>query len=209
MKVSTYIMQLKEAGNYSWNQISERSGVPVSTIRSIAAGTVEQPSHQTVHDIIVAIGGSMDDLYATPRSVREEMIEVRKIEAEADEDLKITIRTMRDIREEMLSSMRDGYEHQLTAMREGYDREISKIEASHARELSGLQRSNHTLRISIYVILVTFALAMITIIGILIYDITHLDRGWVQAFYGWTRSNVGNTTLRDLIRDFLAGLGRI
>ena len=198
MKVSTYIMQLKEAGNYSWNQISERSGVPVSTIRSIAAGNVEQPSHQTVHDIIVAIGGSMDDLYATPRSVREEMIEVRKIEAEAPEDLKLTIRTMREIREEMLNSLRDGYERQLT-----------KMEATHAREVASLRESNKALRITAYLSIITLVLIMAAIIGVLIYDLTHLDRGWVQAFYGWTRSNVGNSTLRDLIKDFLAGLGRV
>lgn len=172
MKISTYIMQLKDATGYSWNQISERSGVPASTIRSIAQGAVEQPSHQTVHDIIEALGGSLDDLYAKPASVRQEMLEVRKKEAEGTEELRLTIRTMRDIREEMLH-----------AQKEAYERQISHMKETHDRELSDLRSSNKTLRITLYLAIVLILVILVSIIAVLVYDLTHLDRGWIQAYF--------------------------
>ena len=193
MKAATYIMQLKEAGGYSWKTINTMSGVPESTIRSIASGAVEQPSAQTLYDIITSMGGSMDELYGAPKAIREEMIEVRQIEAAADEDLKLTIRTMREIREEMLRSQRESYE-----------RQIVKMEESHAREIAGLSMSNKVLRMTLLFTVLFTMLMLVSIIGVLIYDLTHLDRGWVQAFYGWTRSNVGNSTLRDLIESALS-----
>ena len=173
MKTANYIMQLKEAGGYSWKTISTMSGVPESTIRSIASGSVEQPSLQTVYDIISSMGGSMDELYATPKAIREEMMEVRQIEAEATEDLKLTIRTMREIREEMIRSQRVSYERQLL-----------KMEESHNREIAGLTISNKVLRTALVCTVLFTMLLLVTIIGILIYDLTHLDRGWVQAFFG-------------------------
>lgn len=172
MKISTYIMQLKDATGYSWNQISERSKVPVSTIRSIANGSVEQPSYQTLQSIVEAIGGSMDDLYAAPRSVRSEMLEVRKAEAEGTDELKLTIRTMRDIREQMLAAQKESYERQLQHMKE-----------AHERETKSLRDSNRMLRITAVLAISALLIIMVTIIGILIYDLTHLDRGWVQAFF--------------------------
>ena len=158
MKMSTYSMQLKEAGGYSWNQISERSGVPVSTIRSIANGSVEQPSHQTVHNIVVAIGGSLDDLYAMPPAVRQDMLDVRKAEAEGTEELKLTIRTMREIRDTMLEAQREPYERQIQHMKE-----------SHERELSGLRESNKSLRRTSCLAIGALIVIMVCIIAILVY----------------------------------------
>ena len=186
MKVSNYIMQLKEATGFSWSQISAGCGVPISTVRSIASGTVAQPNHQTLHDIITFLGGSLDDLYATPASVRGEMLEVRKIEAEADEDLKITIRAMRGIREEMLQAQRECYERQLAYTEDAYAREISHIKETHQREIASYQKSNRALRITAFAAIAALLLVLIFVIGILAYDLTHLDKGWVQAFYGMT-----------------------
>lgn len=186
MKIATYIMQLKESGSYSWKNISTMSGVPESTIRSIASGAVEQPSHQTVYDIITSMGGSMDELYGTPKAIREEMIEVRQIEAAADEDLKLTIRTMREIREEMLRSQRENYE-----------RQILKMEESHTREVANLAASNRVLRMALLCTVLFTMVLLVTIIGVLIYDLTHLDRGWVQAFYN-------HSTWKSIFDAFLA-----
>lgn len=187
MKVSTYILQLKEATGLSWNQISTGCGVPVSTIRSIASGSVAQPSHQTIHDIITFMGGSLDDLYATPASVRSEMLEVRKIEANASDDLKVTIREMREIREDMLKSQLDSFEKQMAKTEDAHAREISHMEEAHKRELAALQRSNHHLRVMLIIALAIALAIMLFVICILSYDLTHLDNGWIQAFNGYLK----------------------
>ncbi len=176
-------MQLKEATGLSWNEISDRCRVPVSTIRSYASGSVAQPSHQALHDIVTALGGSLDDLYATPASVRSDLLKVREIEAEADEDLKITIRTMREIREEMLQSVRDSYERQISKAEEAYTREIAHLNDTHQREIAALSKSNRTLRTTVLVAVAALLVTLLVVIGILSYDITHLDKGWVQAAF--------------------------
>lgn len=181
MTIANYIMQLKESTGSSWKTISAKSNIPESTIRSIASGNVEQPSIQTVYAIISSMGGSLDELYATPKSVREEMMEVRQIESEATDDLKLTIRTMREIREEMLRSQRESYERQLL-----------KLEESQSREIASLTTSNKVLRTALVFTVIFTIILLVTIIGVLIYDLTHLDRGWVQAFF---RQGIGEWKL--------------
>lgn len=179
MKIAEYIMQLKDAGGYSWNMISEMSGVPISTIRSIASGSVEQPSYQVVCDIITAMGGSLDVMYTTPK-IKKEMQQVRQAEEDGTEELKITIRTMRGIRTEMLENQRMSYETQISQLKESYEREVMH-----------LTKSNATLRKTLYFGLAAIIIILVAIICILIYDITHLDRGWVQAFFDTSSRIVG------------------
>lgn len=176
-KAGPYILQLKEAKGYSWNQCSEVCRVPASTIRSYASGSVAQPSYQTLFDIVTGLGGSLDELYATPESVRSEMLEVRKIEAGADEDLKVTIRTLREAKDEMVQSVRESYERQIIKTEEEHVREIVHLKESYHREIEMLKRSNRGLKIATVAMMAALLLVLVVVIGILAYDITHAVGG--------------------------------
>lgn len=52
--------QLKEKRGLSNQQISEKSGVSLSTVQRIMSGQTASPSYQDVADIVVALGGSLD-----------------------------------------------------------------------------------------------------------------------------------------------------
>ena len=64
----SYLNELKEqAGNPSNAEIAEKSGIQESTVSRMLAGNVENPRFQTVVDIVIALGGSLDDLVGIVR----------------------------------------------------------------------------------------------------------------------------------------------
>ncbi len=55
------LKDLKEKSKMSNHEISELSGVPESTINRIFSGHTDNPSFQTICDIVLALDGSLDD----------------------------------------------------------------------------------------------------------------------------------------------------
>lgn len=53
---------LKEKRKLTNQQLSDLSGVPIGTINRIMAGQTDNPSFQTVCDIVMAMDGSLDEL---------------------------------------------------------------------------------------------------------------------------------------------------
>lgn len=53
---------LKEEKHLTVQQIADRSGVPVSTVSRVLSGQTDNPNFQTVCDIVMAMGGSLDEL---------------------------------------------------------------------------------------------------------------------------------------------------
>ena len=74
--VKNYLIALKEKGNFSWSDLSTMSGLPDTTIRKIFSGETADPRCETVMKLVVAMGGSMDELV---NGKREEEIEVNAI----------------------------------------------------------------------------------------------------------------------------------
>ena len=60
--LSTRLKELKDQRKLTNQQLSELSGVPVGTINRIMAGQTDNPSFQTVCDMVMAMGGSLDEL---------------------------------------------------------------------------------------------------------------------------------------------------
>ena len=60
--LSTRLKELKDQRKLTNQQLSDLSGVPVGTINCIMAGQTDNPSFQTVCDMVMAMGGSLDEL---------------------------------------------------------------------------------------------------------------------------------------------------
>ena len=56
------LRELKGRSGMSTQQISDRSGLPASTISRILSGQTDSPGFQTVCDLVRAMGGSLDEL---------------------------------------------------------------------------------------------------------------------------------------------------
>ena len=60
--LSTQLKLLKEKRKLTNQQLSDLSGVPVGTINRILSGQTDNPSFQTVCDMVMAMDGSLDEL---------------------------------------------------------------------------------------------------------------------------------------------------
>ena len=60
--LSTQLKELKDKKKLTNQQLSDLSGVPVGTINRIMAGQTDNPSFQTVCDLVMAMEGSLDEL---------------------------------------------------------------------------------------------------------------------------------------------------
>ena len=63
------LASLKETSKMTVRQISEKSGVPVSTVTRVLSGETMNPSFEVIKSIVQAMGGSVDevaDLVAKP-----------------------------------------------------------------------------------------------------------------------------------------------
>jgi len=72
--LSTQLKLLKEKRKLTNQQVADLSGVPIGTINRIMAGQTDNPSFQTVCDIVMAMDGSLDELVG----IREETPQEKK-----------------------------------------------------------------------------------------------------------------------------------
>ena len=68
------IAEMRKTRGWTIDELSDRSGVPVSTIKKISAGITKRPNIETVKAIVHAMGFTLDDL--DDESVLEEKKDV-------------------------------------------------------------------------------------------------------------------------------------
>lgn len=61
-KAKEYILALKEAGSFSFEDIANLSGIPVQTVRNILSGKTPDARFGTVAKIVLSLGGDLNEL---------------------------------------------------------------------------------------------------------------------------------------------------
>lgn len=57
-----YLIKLKNELHLTYEELSEKSGVPESTLIRIFSGKTASPYYQTIEDIVKAMNGSLDEM---------------------------------------------------------------------------------------------------------------------------------------------------
>lgn len=70
--LADYLRMLKDKKNVTNQELSDLSGVPIGTINRIMARQTDNPSFQTVCDIVIALDGSLDDLAGIKTTAEKE-----------------------------------------------------------------------------------------------------------------------------------------
>lgn len=84
------LKELKKNTNLSSKQIAEKTKLPERTVNRILAGETDHPRVDTLHLIVTALGGSLNDIFADTNVVvaTETLVEVKEavevVEAERD-----------------------------------------------------------------------------------------------------------------------------
>ena len=61
-KAREYIVALKNAGNFSLEDITNLSGIPIQTIKNICSGKTPDARFGTVAKIVISLGGDLNEL---------------------------------------------------------------------------------------------------------------------------------------------------
>ena len=61
-KVREYLIALKEAGRFSYEDVANLSGTPVQTVRNYFSGKTPNPSFATVAKMIISLGGDLNEI---------------------------------------------------------------------------------------------------------------------------------------------------
>ena len=61
-KARDYILALKEAGNFTSEDMANISGIPLSTIRNICSGKTPDARFGTIAKLVISLGGDLNEL---------------------------------------------------------------------------------------------------------------------------------------------------
>jgi transcriptional regulator with XRE-family HTH domain len=61
-KVREYLIALKDAGHFSYEDVANLSGTPGQTVRNIYTGKTPDPRFATVAKIIISLGGDLNEI---------------------------------------------------------------------------------------------------------------------------------------------------
>jgi pyruvate/2-oxoglutarate dehydrogenase complex dihydrolipoamide acyltransferase (E2) component len=85
--VKDYLTTLKNAGDFSWAEISNISGYPDSTIRKIFSGETADPRFETVAKIVLGMGGNLDDAISSSKKKEIEVSSTISLKESCDQRL--------------------------------------------------------------------------------------------------------------------------
>lgn len=89
--VVQYLKALKSKGKFTSAELAQMSGIPETTIRKILSGETADPRFDTVAKLVLAMGGSMNDLVekVEEKDMKESpVIAIKEVYEEHIKDLK-------------------------------------------------------------------------------------------------------------------------
>lgn len=113
------LKDLKKKTGMSAKQIADMTKLPERTVNRIFSGDTDNPYMDTLHRIVTALGGSLDDVFADTKVVvaTESLVEVKETAeaAEAERDLVIAelemLRAKTDAQEKEILLLKERLQH--------------------------------------------------------------------------------------------------
>lgn len=134
-KVKDYMIALKDAGGFTYEDVANLSGTPLQTVRNIFTGKTPDPRFATLAKIIISLGGDLNEIigYEKKKEIEvnstvslKETYEMRisdliKSYEERIEDVKafcdLRVADLKKLYEERLIDLRKLYEERLAELR--------------------------------------------------------------------------------------------
>lgn len=152
MTMAEYLVDLKERGNYSFEQIAAKSGIPEGTVKNVLSGKTEDPRFDTISKIVYAMDGSMDE-FTAQKFNRTQAVEPAEKSVETAE----------------IVLLRESYEARIAEIKQTYEARIEDLRKQQQTHIS------HSVRIwRLCMILITF------LVGVIIVDLLFGSVGWIR-----------------------------
>lgn len=144
-------------------QWSQKSGVPTDTINKILNGTTKSPGFQTVCSLVLAAGGSVNEL-----------IEIKEVAAE-----QAPHRNESEMNADMLRAIKETYDSKIVDLKEIHASQIADLKEYHGDHVESLEKQIADIKYSLRVVAIAFALLLTFILGIILFDVTNGNVGYV------------------------------
>lgn len=152
--ILNYLNALKNKGNFTFETISNLSGIPESTVKNIFTGKTEDPRFETVSAIVLSMGGSLDAIYT---AAKKEDVEANAVIA------------IKEAYEERIALIKEQYEHRLNEKDKHYERLLFEAE----KHIETIKLDKRWFRIGFVVSVFIFALLCIA-------ELLNPNLGWFR-----------------------------
>ena len=124
-KAKEYILALKNAGSFTFEDIANQSGIPLQTVRNILSGKTPDARFGTIAKLVISLGGDLNELvgYEKKKEIEvnstvslKETYEMRI--ADIVKSYEARIEDIKEFCEIRLSDMKQNYEERLKAQKE-------------------------------------------------------------------------------------------
>ncbi len=152
--LTTYLNTLKSKGNFTYETISNLSGISDATVRNIFSGKTEDPRFETVAAIVIAMGGSLDAIYTATKK--------EDVEANA-------VITLKETYAQRIEDLKEHYEHRLNEKEKHYERLLLEAE----KHIETIKLDKRWFRIGFVVSIFIFALLCVA-------ELLNPNLGWFR-----------------------------
>ena len=152
--LTNYLNALKNKGNFTYETISNLSGIPEATVRNILTGKTEDPRFETVSALVNSMGGSLDAIYT---AAKKEDVEANAVIA------------IKEAYEERIIIIKEQYEHRLIEKDKHYERLLAEAE----KHIETIKLDKRWFRIGFVVSIFIFAMLCIA-------ELLNPNLGWFR-----------------------------
>lgn len=152
--ILNYLNALKNKGNFTFETISNLSGVPEATVKNIFSGKTEDPRFETVSAIVLSMGGSLDAIYS---AAKQDDVEANAVIA------------IKEAYEERIAIIKENYENRLAEKDKHYERLLLEAE----KHIETIKLDKRWFRIGFVVSIFIFAMLCIA-------ELLNPNLGWFR-----------------------------
>lgn len=124
-KIKEYIVALKEAGSFTYEDIANLSGIPLQTVRNIYTGKTPDARFGTIAKIVISLGGDLNELIGYEKK--------KEIEVNSTVSLKETY-------EMRISDLIDSYDRRIEDIKELCEMRIMDVQKCYEARIADTKK---------------------------------------------------------------------
>ena len=122
-KIHGYLVELKNKGNFTYEDIANLSGIPLQTVRNIYTGKTPDPRFGTIAKIIISLGGDLNEIVG---GEKKKEIEVNSM-VSLKETYEMRIADLTKSYEDRIEDIKALCELRLADTRRAYEERIAEL----------------------------------------------------------------------------------
>lgn len=137
-KAKEYILSLKEAGNFTFEDMANLSGIPMQTIRNICTGKTPDARFGTIARIVLSLGGDLNDLVG---SEKKKEIEINTT-VSMKETYEMRINDLIESYEQRIGDVKELCETRIIDIHKCFEMRIADLKQYYEERIAELKKGN-------------------------------------------------------------------